>query len=349
MTEYTSTQAIRPRGAPPRLAVRLFDTKSPWLNFAFRRAGSLAATFLALVVASFLIVQLIPGDPVYAIAGANADQDDIERIRHQLGLDLPLGERFLDFVGHVLTGDLGTSFMYGQPVASIIMSRLPFTATIAVAGIITVLIVAVPLGIVIGILTRGGRRNWLDTAFGVVTGFIDSVPGYIAASFLVVMLALGVGVFPILPPAYAPKLGAESFVLPVMALAVGPICTISRVVRRETAVVLENDYMRTARGWRLPAAKQYVKWALPNLLTTTLTLGGLILTGMIGGAIIIESVFAVPGLGTGIIKAILDRDYPVIQGLVIVIGMIAAFINLLVDVLLGLIDRRNLEGSHANS
>ncbi|MFF2300310.1 ABC transporter permease [Arthrobacter sp. NPDC058127] len=354
MTEYTSaqlpsTQATRPPGAAPRLTERLARTKSPWLSFAIRRVGSLAATFLALVVASFLIVQLIPGDPVYAIAGANADLADIERIRHQLGLDLPLGERFVSFVGHVLTGDLGTSFQYGQPVGTIIMSRLPFTATIATAGIITVLIIGVPLGIVMGILTRGSRRSWLDAAFGVITGFVDSVPGYITASFLVVMLALGVGVFPVLPPAYAPRLGAASFVLPVAALALGPICTISRVVRRETAVVLENDYMRTARGWRLPAAKQYIKWALPNLLTTTLTLSGLILTGMIGGAIIIESVFAIPGLGTGIIKAILDRDYPVIQGMVIVIGLIAAVINLLVDLILGLIDRRNLGGSHALS
>jgi peptide/nickel transport system permease protein len=104
--------------------------------------------------------------------------------------------------------------------------------------------------------------------------------------------------------------------------------------------------MRTARGWRLPTVKRYVKWALPNLLTSTLTVSGLVLTGLIGGAVVIESVFALPGLGSGIIKAILDRDYPVIQAMVIVIGMIAALINLLVDVLLGQIDERTLGGSH---
>ncbi|MGO4860015.1 ABC transporter permease [Arthrobacter sp. 2MCAF14] len=354
MTEYSTAHmplatGTRPPGPRSRPGSRLLVAKSPWLKFAIRRAGSLAATFLALIVVSFLIVQLIPGDPAYGLAGANADQGDVDRIRHQLGLDLPMAQRFVNFVGSVLTGDLGTSFMYRQPVSTIIMSRLPFTATIAIAGIVTVLLIAVPLGMSIGLLTRGGRRSWLDAGFGVVAGFLDSVPGYVAASFLVVMFALGVGVFPLVPPAYAPRLGAESFVLPVAALALGPICTISRVVRRETAVVLENDYMRTARGWRLPAWKKSLKWALPNLLTTTLTLSGLILTGMIGGAIIIESVFALPGLGTGIIKAILDRDYPVIQGMVIVIGMIAAFINLLVDLILGLIDRRNLGGSHGIS
>lgn len=355
MTEFpilavTPTQGAPTDGSPPSKPKRLLSVAgSPWLAYAIRRVGSLAVIFIALVVVSFLIVQLIPGDPAFALAGANADLADVERIRQELGLDLSLGQQFLNYIGNVVTGDLGTSFMYRQPVATIIANRLPFTATIAIAGIVLVLLIAVPLGMIIGLLTRGGRRRWLDTAFGVVTGFLDSVPGYIAASFLVVLFALGIGLFPILPPAYSPRFGAESFVLPVAALILGPICTVSRVVRRETAVVLENDYMRTARGWRLPAHKQYLKWALPNLLTTTLTLSGLIFSGMIGGAIIIESVFALPGLGTGIIKAILDRDYPVIQGMVIVIGMIAAFVNLLVDIILGLIDSRNLGGSHGAS
>jgi peptide/nickel transport system permease protein len=239
--------------------------------------------------------------------------------------------------------------MYGQPVETIVFNRLPFTATIALAGIVVVLLVAIPLGMTAGVATRGGRRRWLDTTFGVGTGFLDSVPGYIMASFLVVVFARGIGMLELFPPAYTPRYGASSFVLPVAAIVIGPICTVARVVRRETAVVLETDYLRTARGWRLPALRRYVRWALPNLLTTTLTLSGLVLTGMIGGAIIIESVFALPGLGSGIIKAILDRDYPVIQGMVLVIGMIAALINLVVDVVLGLIDSRTLGGSHVRA
>src|SRR4029453_14969904 len=355
MTEYqfeavTRAEAILSDGSPPlKPRLRLFGDMSPWLTFIIRRAVSLLVTFMALVVVSFLIVQLIPGDPAVAIAGADAEPADIDRIRHQLGLDLPLGQQFVTYVGHVMVGDLGTSFQYRKPVADIILSRLPFTATLALAGIITVLLIAIPVGMIVGLLTRGGRRNWLDTVFGVITGFLDSVPGYIAASFLVVLFALGIGLIPVLPPAYSSRLPFESFILPVAALVIGPICTISRVVRRETAVVLENDYMRTARGWRLPLHKQYVKWALPNLLTTTLNLTGLIFGGMMGGAIVIESVFALPGLGTGIIKAILDRDYPVIQGMVIVIGMIAAFINLFIDIILGLIDSRNLGGNHGAS
>ncbi|MEJ1112270.1 MULTISPECIES: ABC transporter permease [unclassified Kribbella] len=317
--------------------------------FAVRRLGGLAAIFVVLLVVSFLIVQLIPGDPAAALAGTNADLADIERVRQQLGLDQPLWQRFSDYAGGVLSGDLGTSLMYRQPVLTIIENRLPFTATIALAGIAIVLLVAIPLGMLVGVLTQGGRRKWLDTGFGVVTGFLDSVPGYVMATFLVVMFALGIGVLPLFPPAYTPRFGSASFVLPIAAIVIGPICTVSRVVRRETAVVLGNDYLRTARGWRLPARKRYVKWALPNLLTSTLTVSGLVLTGLIGGAVVIESVFALPGLGSGIIKAILDRDYPVIQAMVIVIGMIAALINLLVDILLGLIDERTLGGSHVSA
>lgn len=353
----TSPDSTEIRGLRPPVSAgdsmtrprRLLRPSSPWLGFAVRRLAGLVAIFVALLVVSFLIVQLIPGDPAAAIAGANANLADIARIRHELGLDQPVWKRFVDYVGNVFSGHLGTSFMYRQPVETIIFNRLPFTATIALAGIVIVLLVSIPLGMIIGVLTRGGRRTWLDTTFGVVTGFLDAVPGYIMASFLVVTFAVGIGVVPLYPPAYAPRFAAQSFVLPIASIVIGPICTVSRVVRRETAVVLDNDYMRTARGWRLPAYKRYARWALPNLLTTTLTLSGLILTGMIGGAIIIESVFALPGLGSGIIKAILDRDYPVIQGMVIVIGMIAAIVNLLVDVLLGLIDQRTLGGSHVSA
>jgi peptide/nickel transport system permease protein len=322
---------------------------SAWLKFAFRRLAGLVAIFVALLVVSFLIVQLIPGDPATALAGADAGPQEIALVRHQLGLDRPLWEQFAGYTGNVLSGHLGTSFMYRQPVETIIFNRLPFTATIALAGITVVLLVAIPLGMLTGVLTRGGRRKGLDTTFGMATGFLDSVPGYIMASFLVVVFARGIGLFPLLPPAYTPRYGASSFVLPIAAIVIGPICTVARVVRRETAVVLETDYMRTARGWRLPPLRRHVRWALPNLLTTTLTLSGLVLTGMIGGAIIIEAVFALPGLGSGIIKAILDRDYPVIQGMVLVIGMLTALVNLLVDVLLGLIDRRTLGGSHVSA
>lgn len=321
-------------------------TAHPWMAFALRRAAGLVATFIFLVVLAFLIVQLIPGDPAVALAGADAGQAEVEALRSRLGLDQPVAAQFVDFLSRIAVGDLGTSFQYGQPVATIIGNRMPFTATIALAGIVVVLVVAVPLGMLVGVATYGGRRQWLDTTFGAVTGFLEAIPGYILATFLIVVFALGIGVIPLLPPVYSTRMGAASFVLPIIALVIGPICTIARVVRRETSVVLGQDHIRTARGWRVRPAALYLKYALPNLFTTTLTLSGLILSGMLGGALIIETVFALPGLGSGIIKAILDRDFPVIQGMVIVIGMIAALVNLIVDVLLAIVDSRNLGGAH---
>ena len=321
------------------------DSRSPWPGFLLRRAVGLVATLLVLVIVSFLIVQLIPGDPAVAIAGPDATTAQIEALRVSLRLDLPVWQQFLFYVQGLVTGDLGTSFMYGRPVAELIGARIPFTATIAFAGIILVLVVAIPLGMAIGVLTLGGRRGWLDTTFGAVTGVFDSLPGYIFATLLVVAFGIGVGVVWLFPPAYVAASPVASFVLPILALSVGPICTVSRVVRREMAVAMGEDYMRTARGWRLPAHMLYLRQALPNLLTSTLTLSGLILAGMLGGALVIESVFALPGLGTGIIQAILNRDFPVVQGMVLVIGMLAALVNLFVDILLGLVDPRTLGGA----
>ena len=322
-------------------------TIPPWPAFALRRAAGLALTFVALLVVSFGIVALIPGDPAVALAGPDATTTEVEALRHELGLDRPLPVQLADHVAGVLTGDLGTSFQYRQPVLDIIGSRLPFTATIAVTGIVVVLLVAVPLGMAVGALTRGGRRRWLDTAFGSVTGLLDAVPSYVMATGLVVLLATGVGLLDLYPPAYTARNPSGSLVLPVLAIVIGPVCTLSRVVRREVAVVLAQDHLRTARGWRLPPATILVRYALPNLMTSTLTLSGMIFSGMLGGALVIESVFALPGLGSGIIRAILDRDYPVIQGMVLVIGMLAALVTVLVDVVLGLIDPRTLGGHRA--
>lgn len=315
----------------------------PWIEFAIKRTLGLIATVIALVIVTFLIIPLIPGDPAVQAAGSDASPARIEAVRVELGLDLPLAERFANYVGSLLDGTMGHSFTLNGTVAEIVFARLPFTAGLAVAAIVVVLLISVPLGMSVGILTRGGRRRALDQSFSVATGFVASVPGYVMATFLVLIFAVGLG---LLPPAYARTSPAASFVLPVLALAIGPICTISRVVRRETAIVLEQDYMRTAAGWRLAAVRRYTVYALPNLLTSTLTLSGLVLTSMLGGAIIVETVFAWPGLGLGIVQAITNKDYPVIQGIILVLGVLAALLTLIVDILLGIVDPRTLGGRH---
>lgn len=328
-------------GAPSRHAPVERRIRSPWVDFALRRLGGLTLSVALLILVTFLVVPLIPGDPAVVIAGADATLAQIEAIRQELGLDDPLIVQFAHYVAKLFTFDLGQSFIYHSTVAEIIAVKLPYTARIALLAITIALVVAIPLGMAVGVLTRGGRQRWLDVAFGTGTGFIAAVPQYVMATFLIVIFAIGLRVLPA-----AGASSPLSMVLPTIALAIGPMCSIARIVRRETATVLELDYIRTARGWRLPNLRLYARYALPNLLTTTLTLTGIVLAAMLGGAIIIENVFNWPGLGKEIVAAILNKDYPVIRGIILTLGILATLINLAIDILLGLIDRRTLGAKH---
>ncbi|GAA1595407.1 ABC transporter permease [Actinomadura kijaniata] len=314
----------------------------PWTRFLLRRLGGLAAAPATLVVVTFLMVQLIPGDPARALAGETATGAQVEQLRRELGLDRSLPAQFGSYVAGLARGDLGTSFQTREPVAQVIGSRLPFTAELALLAIVVVLAVAIPLGMAAAIATRGGRRARLDTAFTFVTGLVGATPEYVLGTLLVLVFAITLG---LLPAAGAASLSA--LVLPVTAIALPAACVLARIVRRETAVVLVQDYLRTARGHRLPPLRLYARHALPNLLTGTLTMGGLTLAGLLGGTVIVESVFNWPGLGGRVVQAILNRDYPVIQGTVLLLGLLATLLNVLVDVLLGLLDPRTLTGRSA--
>jgi peptide/nickel transport system permease protein len=310
------------------------------VGFSLRRLGGLLLSFAVLVTLTFLIVPLIPGDPAVIAAGEGASPAQIATVRAELGLDLPLLTQFLSYVSGVLRLDMGASFISGEAVSALIFTRFPFTAEIALLAIVLVLAIAVPLGMAVAILTRGGRMKWLDAGFNFVTSLIYSVPQYVVATLLVVVFAVTLRWF---PAAGAATL--NSLVLPTAALMLGPACVISRIVRRETAAVLEKDYIRTARGWRLGVLRTNARYVLPNLVTTTLTLSGLILAAQLGGAVVIETVFAWPGLGQGIVNAILQRDYPVIRGIILVLGLLATLIIILVDLILAIIDPRNLGGT----
>ncbi|MET9773538.1 ABC transporter permease [Streptomyces sp. NPDC006367] len=323
----------RRAGTDPRPAAR------PWTAFLVRRLTGLLAVLVTLVTVTFLLVQLVPGDPARAVAGTDATPAEIALLRHEMGLDKPLAEQFTSYVGGLLRGDLGTSFQTRQPVVDVIAERLPFTAQLAFLSIAVVLAVSVPLGMAWAVATRGGRRPRLNHTLTFVTGLVSAVPEYVLGTLLVLVLAVWA---PLLPAAGAASLSA--MVLPVTAIALPGACVMARVVRRETAGVLEQDYLRTARGKRLPGTLLHTRHALPNLLTGTLTLGGLSLVALLGGTVVVESVFAWPGIGTRVVQAILSRDYPVVQGIVLVLGLLAAVVNLLVDVLLGLLDPRTLTG-----
>lgn len=313
--------------------------RHPWVVFACRRTGRLAVSLAAVGSAVFFMIALVPGDPVRLALGPTAPVELVERRRAQLGLDQPVLDQFLAFWRRVLTGELGTSITSDRPVGRTIAERAGDTAALVGVAIAVTLLLAVVFGMLIGSLTHNGRRPRLLIGFTVISSALNTIPAFLLGILLVFVFAVTLRVLPV-----AGSAGWETLVLPSVALALGPAAGLARIVRAQTDVVLGEDYLRVARGKRLPRRLIYLRHALPNLLTAALTIGGLLLGVLVAGSVVVESVFARAGLGTAVIQAIIDRDYPVVQGILLVLAAAVLVVNLLVDLLLGLLDRQSLIG-----
>lgn len=311
-------------------------TAHPWLSFAVRRLGRLAGSVLVLVSAAFLMIHLIPGDPVRGALGPAAAQSLVDAQRASLGLDDPLWQQYLNFLHHLVTGNLGTSITTGLPVSDVIRDRLPATVELAVAAFLVAVLIAVPLGLVMAVLTRAGRRPRTELGFTSTAVVLAAIPEFLLAVGLVYVFAVSLHWFPV-----AGRGSVASYVLPVLSLAIGPAAVLARICRVELLAVLQTDYLRTARAKRLPAAAVYLRHALPNAVTATITLGGLLLGGMVAGTVLVENVFGWPGLGSTIVSSIIAKDYPLVQGVVLVYGVGVLLVNLAVDVTLALLDPRS--------
>ncbi|MFF1699728.1 ABC transporter permease [Streptomyces sp. NPDC058257] len=334
----TATTATAGADAPPASAAP--DRRSNrWLLFGRRRSARLVVSLWVLVTAAFLMIHLIPGDPVRAALGMTASPDLVAAKRAELGLDDPLWQQYLHFLGGLFTGDLGSSTISGQPVTQTIGDRLPATVQLAALAFVLALAVAVPLGTAMAAVTRGGRRRGAELAFTSVSVLLAAVPEFLLAVVLAYVFAVRLDWFPV-----AGREGPSSYVLPVLALSIGPASVLARIGRVEMLSVLGHDYVRTARAKRLPPRRVYVRHALPNALTATLTLGGLLLSALVAGTVLVENVFAWPGLGSTIVQSIVQKDYPVVQGIVLVYGAGVLVVNLLVDVALALLDPRSAIG-----
>ncbi|AQZ64236.1 Dipeptide transport system permease protein DppB (TC 3.A.1.5.2) [[Actinomadura] parvosata subsp. kistnae] len=298
-----------------------------------RRVVRFLVSLVVLMVASFAMVHLIPGDPVRTSLGPAAPVELVAARRAALGLDRPLPEQLFTYATHVLSGNFGTSFLTGEPVGDVILTRLPNTLALALLATALALLVAVPLGMWTAVRTENGRNRGTDLAFSAATGAAVALPEFLYAIGLVAVLAIGLGWFP--PAGMA---GPATYVLPVVALAIGPAAMIARITRVETLRELGKDYVRLARAKRLPAGRLHLRHVLPNTLTATLTVGGLLLTSLIAGGVLVEYVFAWPGLGLKIVESITQKDYPVAQGVILVYGAIVLVVNLAVDLALGALD-----------
>lgn len=308
----------------------------PWGRFALRRFGRLVVSVWVLVTAAFGMIHLIPGDPVRGALGPTASHELVEARRAALGLDQPLWQQYLDYLRGLFTGDLGVSMNSGLPVSDILGDRLPATVELAVLAFALAVLVSVPLGLLFAVLTRGGRRRPLELGFTSTSVVIAAIPEFLLAVALVWIFSVNLGWVPV-----AGRDGPASYVLPVVALALAPAAILARIVRVETLTVLRADYIRTARAKRLPSRTVYFRHALPNSLTAAITLGGLLLGALVAGTVLVENVFAWPGLGSTIVSSILAKDYPVVQGVVLVYGIGVLVVNLVVDVALALLDPRS--------
>jgi len=311
-------------------------TAHPWVRFAVRRLGRLLISLWVLITASFLMIHLIPGDPVRAALGPTAPASLVAAKREEMGLDDPILVQYWHYLQHLFSGDLGTSMISQLPVADIVSQRLPATLALALLAFVVAVVVAVPLGVTMGVLTRRGHGRRTELAFTTSSVIIGIIPDFLIAVGLVYVFGVNLGWLPV-----AGNDTPSSYVLPVLALMIGPAAILARIIRVEMVAVLEADFVRTARAKRIPNRNVYLGHALPNALTASLTLGGLILGSMVAGTVLVENVFAWPGLGSTIVRSILTKDYPVVQAIVLVYGLGVLVANTLVDVVLAVIDPRS--------
>ena len=278
-----------------------------------------------------MMINLVPGDPVEAMLGESAQPADREAMRAALGLDRTLGEQYLDYLFRLAHLDMGVSFQDRRPVIAILGERLPATLELAIASLSLALVLALPMG-VLAARYRGGR---LDTAAMSLSLVGVSMPNFWLGPLLILVFSLWLGWTPV-----SGREGPASLVLPVLTLGTGMAAILARMVRGSVLEVLGEDYVRTARAKGL--AEYRVIWghALRNAWLPILTLIGLQLGGLLGGAVITETVFAWPGIGSLLVEAIQSRDYPVVQACVLLVSLSYVLINTLTDLIYTWIDPR---------
>jgi peptide/nickel transport system permease protein len=312
-------------------------SRHDWLRFAVRRSAALVLVLFVLVFATFMLVQLLPGDPALAVAGPTATPAAVEQIRHELGLDKSFGAQFTSYLDGLAHGNLGTSFQSDDSVTSIIRTRLPVTIDLIVVALPLILVFGIGFGLLAGARTRDGTAHVAELAFTSSTTVIAAMPEFLLATFLAYLFAVRLRWLPV-----AGSTGFKTVILPALAISIGPIAILARIVRIQTLDVLGTDYMRSARSKRLPTRILYMRHALPNVLTGALTVGGLVFINLVGGAVIVENVFARNGLGTALVTSVLERDYPVVRGTILVLGVMVVIVSAAVDATLAVVDPRSL-------
>ena len=301
------------------------------LSFLIKRILATIPVMVIVAIIVFTLIRLVPGDPAAVIAGNMATNDDIARIRTELGLDRGFFTQLALWSKGMLTGDMGQSFFFKKDVAELIGDRLEPTLSLALLTIVMTVLIAVPLGT----LAAWKHGGWLDRALMGFSVLGFSVPVFVIGYLLVYFFSLKWDVFPV--QGYkAIKDGLWTWLhhllQPALTLSIVYVALISRVTRASVAVALTEDYVRTARAKGLPESRVLIKHALANAAVPIVTVIGIGVALLIGGVVVTESVFSIPGLGTLTVDAVLARDFPVIQAVILFFAFLYVLVNLLVDV-----------------
>jgi len=288
----------------------------------------------------FFIIHLIPGNPAAMMLGPEATPEEIDAFSRTMGLDRPVPIQFIEWISNVVKGDFGMSlFFQGQPVTRVVFEHFKVTLILTVLGVI----LAIILGIITGVIAAINHNNFLDRIIMVITSAGVSIPNFWLGLMLVLFFSIRLS---ILPPAGFKPLNAglgeslKYLTLPAITLAFGQTSLIARMTRSNMLEVLRSDYVRTARSKGLSELMVNYKHALKNVLIPVITIIGLSFANLMGGAVVTEQIFNIPGVGRLLIKSVFTRDYPVIEGIVLYIAAMWVIINLVTDVLYVIIDPR---------
>ena len=322
-------------------------------RYILQRLLATIPVLLGVSVVIFLLLRLIPGDPVVIMIGAeNATPEEVTRLRHVLGLDRGLPVQYVKFLGRLVTGDLGTSLSSDEPVRQLIRERLPATIELALAAVVVALVIAIPIGVVSAVR----KYSLVDTAGTVAAMLGISMPNFWLGVMLIFLFALRLGWLPASGRG-EPVMGGlwtlltsgnpgalvtavVHLVLPAVTLGAALAAVVTRLTRSSMLEVIGQDYIRTARAKGLRGSRVVLHHALRNALIPVVTVIGLDLGALLGGAVITETIFAWPGIGRLAIRSIIQRDFPVVQGVVLMIAVVRICANLAVDVIYAIIDPR---------
>jgi peptide/nickel transport system permease protein len=300
-------------------------------KYVAKRIIQVIPTLFFVILTAFLLMKLIPGDPAMILLGPQARAEDIARFRQQLGLDRPLPVQFLIYLKRVLTGDLGTSLVYRQSVLSLILERLPVTVTLSLCA----LVIAVSIGIPAGVMAAMKHNSFIDLLVTILALMGLSIPIFWFGMMLIIVFSLELGWLPAVglgDPTKGLWDVVSHFILPSLALGILSTGTIARFTRSSMLEVLNQDYIRTAYAKGIRRSLILYRHALRNALVPVITVIGLQLGNLLAGAVLTETVFALPGLGKLMVDGIFRRDYMLVQGEVLFTAILYIFVNLAVDI-----------------